>query len=226
MLYKDTRGGAIFTAFVNNQERPIANRGWCRARTAQVAGALAMGALLCLGSLAGASADPNSPVAPSTVSAPSIDGGNGLWSNPSTPLSGAPASLDAVWRTPPTPPSVGDSGPVGAGAQGDSALRSSLFSRGDSPASSSARATAGVAESAKGAKLGTTVTASASCPAGHVLRSGGASVQTSNGDNAGRAVLSQSYASSTTTWTAVGVVAGANLSADESLDLVTVALCD
>jgi hypothetical protein len=53
--------------------------------------------------------------------------------------------------------------------------------------------------------LDTPVTATASCPAGKVLLGGGAKV-TYVGGSEGEVVLQQSYPSSATQWTAVGVI--------------------
>jgi len=76
-----------------------------------------------------------------------------------------------------------------------------------------------------GAKLGTNVKATVTCPAGKALVGGGATVTTSDGKNDDHALLSQSAATTTTTWTAVGVVTDGNLFQGETLDVTAIALC-
>lgn len=81
------------------------------------------------------------------------------------------------------------------------------------------------ASSSRGAKYGTIVSATASCSANSVLVGGGAQVTTSDGKNLDRAGLTQSYASDTMTWTAIGVVTDDNLANGQALQVTAVALC-
>jgi hypothetical protein len=98
-------------------------------------------------------------------------------------------------------------------------------SGGSSPLSGVTRVSGSTASSARGAKIGTQVTNSVSCPSGRTLLGGGATVKTSDGKNTDRAQLSDSYASDDSTWTAVGVVSDANLFGNESLTVTAVAIC-
>jgi hypothetical protein len=61
------------------------------------------------------------------------------------------------------------------------------------------------------------------CPPGQTLQAGAGAAGTSDGSD--QVALLQSYASGTTGWTAVGIVTGSGLSADEALDVVAVAVC-
>ncbi len=80
--------------------------------------------------------------------------------------------------------------------------------------------------SAANAALGTTVTATATCAAGKLLLGGGARVTTTGtGTAVARATMQASYPSSTTTWTAVGVVSTAALSAGNTMSVRAYALC-
>ena len=210
--------------------------------------ALIAAMILCSATRARASTFADIPDSPPAGGTCPVDIGDSLWRDPSQQVSAiSTASFvdngDGSWRAPPTPPNatvttppvdIGDSvfrdpsvasaGAVGGGS-GDTTLRSTLFTRDGSASSAGTVASASLTESAKGAKAGTLVTANVTCPAGQELRGGGASVQTSDGESPSRAALSQSYASSTTTWTVVGVVSGDNLSAAQALDVTAIALC-
>ena len=76
------------------------------------------------------------------------------------------------------------------------------------------------------AKIGTTVTGTASCPTGKTLLGGGAAVTTSDSKHDDRAQLSESSATNATTWTAVGVVSDSDLAPGEALSVTATALCD
>jgi hypothetical protein len=78
--------------------------------------------------------------------------------------------------------------------------------------------------SAPNATRNTLVTATATCPAGTVLLGGGASVTTTQAQKE-RAQLVSSYPSSTTTWTAIGVVAIGNLNGGNTMTVTAYALC-
>jgi hypothetical protein len=78
--------------------------------------------------------------------------------------------------------------------------------------------------SAGGASRGTLVTSTADCATGKVILGGGAQVITTD-TNLGRAVLVSSYPSSTTTWTAIGVVTDANLGNGKTISATAYALC-
>jgi hypothetical protein len=77
--------------------------------------------------------------------------------------------------------------------------------------------------SAAGAAGNTLVTATATCPAGKVLLGGGGRVSTTDPTIA-KAAMPQSYPSSTTTWTAVGLVQ-LSLSAGDTMTVTAYALC-
>lgn len=78
--------------------------------------------------------------------------------------------------------------------------------------------------SAANAARNTTVTATATCPSGSVLLGGGASVTTTAAQKE-RAQLVASYPSSTTTWSAVGVVAISALGGGQTMTVTAYALC-
>jgi hypothetical protein len=69
------------------------------------------------------------------------------------------------------------------------------------------------------------VTATASCAPGKVLLGGGAEVTTDDAGYPLRAVLVSSFPSSTTTWTAVGMVNDSNLGGGKHLTVEPYALC-
>jgi hypothetical protein len=121
---------------------------------------------------------------------------------------------------PPAPPASASSLPP---ALEDDAIASQRFTRDTSSSSSVSRPVAKGAESVPGAVAGSTVTATSTSPQGQTLQGGVGAAQTSDGTN--RGALSQSYASGQASWTAVAVVAGYGLTADESLAVVAVALC-
>jgi hypothetical protein len=163
-----------------------------------------VGAVLCLGSYAGVEAAPPEPDI--GADAPLVDIGDSAFRSLPTPSAPA-ASLvdlnDGAFRAPPIPPSAAESAaPVDVD---DGGFRGSPdntpYTRDLRRVStdSGGQATVTLVESLRGAKAGTRVTASVTCPAGQELRGGGASVQTSDGEYPARAVLSQSYASSTRT---------------------------
>jgi hypothetical protein len=78
--------------------------------------------------------------------------------------------------------------------------------------------------SAANAARNTTVTATATCPAGKMLLGGGATV-TSTAAQKERVYLALSYPSSTTVWTAVGVVGIASLGTGQTMTVTAYALC-
>ena len=82
----------------------------------------------------------------------------------------------------------------------------------------------GSATSAANATRNTLTTATASCPAGTVLLGGGAQV-TTTATQKERAALVTSYVSGATTWTAVGVVAIANLGGGNTMTVTAQAIC-
>ena len=82
----------------------------------------------------------------------------------------------------------------------------------------------GSATSAANAARNTLTTATANCPAGTVLLAGGAEV-TTTATQKERAPLVSSYASSATTWTAIGVVAIARLGGANTMTVTAQAIC-
>jgi hypothetical protein len=68
------------------------------------------------------------------------------------------------------------------------------------------------------------VTASASCPAGKALLGGGGSA-TNTDVTPERTVLTQSFPLSTTSWQAVGVVVGGDLSTGRRMTVQAWAIC-
>jgi hypothetical protein len=68
------------------------------------------------------------------------------------------------------------------------------------------------------------VTSTAACASGKVLLGGGGEVTTDDNQQA-RAVMQSSYPSSTSTWTAVGVVSDSNLGGGKTLTVTAYALC-
>jgi hypothetical protein len=68
------------------------------------------------------------------------------------------------------------------------------------------------------------VTATASCAAGKVLLGGGAKVTVSDA-NTKRGTLVSSFPSTTTTWTAVGMVSDSNLTGSNTITVQAYALC-
>jgi hypothetical protein len=78
--------------------------------------------------------------------------------------------------------------------------------------------------SAANASRNTTVTATATCPGGKVLLGGGGLVTTSTSAKE-RVHLQASYPTSTTTWTAVGVVAIGALGSGQTMTVTAYALC-
>jgi hypothetical protein len=80
------------------------------------------------------------------------------------------------------------------------------------------------ATSAANAARNTTVTATATCPAGKVLLGGGGVVTTTVAQKE-RAYLTASYATSTTTWTAIGVVGISALGAGQTMTVTASAFC-
>lgn len=78
--------------------------------------------------------------------------------------------------------------------------------------------------SAANAARNTTVSATASCPAGTVLLSGGGLV-TTTARQAERALLLASYPSAASTWTAIGVVAFASLGTGQTMSVTAYAIC-
>jgi hypothetical protein len=78
--------------------------------------------------------------------------------------------------------------------------------------------------SAANAPQNTLVTATATCPSGKVLLGGGAQV-TTTATQKSRTALVSSYASSTTVWTAIGVVATGALGSGNTMTVTAYALC-
>ncbi|MCC6238306.1 MAG: hypothetical protein IT299_12155 [Dehalococcoidia bacterium] len=78
--------------------------------------------------------------------------------------------------------------------------------------------------SAANAAKGTTVTATAACAAGKAILGGGAQVTTTDTNNA-RAVLVSSFPNTPGTWTAIAVVADANLTGGRTISVTAYALC-
>jgi hypothetical protein len=77
---------------------------------------------------------------------------------------------------------------------------------------------------AGGANKGTVVTSTASCAPGKVVLGGGANVTTTD-TNRNRGVLVSSYPSSTSTWTAIGVVGDSNLANGKTTSVTAYVLC-
>jgi hypothetical protein len=82
----------------------------------------------------------------------------------------------------------------------------------------------GTAVTSTSGSVGTVVTADASCPSGTVLLGGGGKV-TNNDTHPDRTVLTQSYPLDGTTWHAVGVIAGENLSGGHRMTVQAFARC-
>ena len=78
--------------------------------------------------------------------------------------------------------------------------------------------------SAANAAQNTLVTATAACPTGKLVLGGGALV-TTTATQKSRAVLVSSYPSSTTVWTAIGVVGTAALNAGNTMTVTAYVLC-
>jgi hypothetical protein len=78
--------------------------------------------------------------------------------------------------------------------------------------------------SAANAARHTLVTATATCPAGKVVLGGGATITTTAAQK-DRAVLVTSYPSATNIWTAIGVVADANLGPNQTMTVTAYVLC-
>ena len=90
--------------------------------------------------------------------------------------------------------------------------------------SGSTLVTGGTSTTAGGANKGTQVTSTATCDPGKVLLGGGARVTTTD-TNLARAGLVTSYPSSTTTWTAIGMVTDSNLANGRTVSVTAYALC-
>ena len=79
---------------------------------------------------------------------------------------------------------------------------------------------------AAAATVGTQATDTATCAAGKLLIGGGGLVTTTEtGGNLKRAVLVSSYPSSTTVWTAIGMVSDSNLGGGKTMTTTAYALC-
>ncbi|MBI5457963.1 collagen-like protein [Candidatus Kaiserbacteria bacterium] len=116
---------------------------------------------------------------------------------------------------------TGDTGPVGPeGPQGPQGQKGEQGVAGNSGA---VRIEGTPISSAPGAGGGAQVTATATCPTG-VLLGGGANVTNSSGTSNGSVILSSSYPSDATTWTAVGTVR-AVLAASAEMVVQAFALC-
>jgi hypothetical protein len=113
----------------------------------------------------------------------------------------------------------GDPGATGpAGPQGDPGLQGAA-----GPASSTI-VTGTTQQSAPNALKGKTVTATATCSSG-VLMGGGGVAMLSDGSSPFKGVLTQSYPSTASTWTVVGVVEDANLNGSRRLNVTAYAVC-
>lgn len=125
----------------------------------------------------------------------------------------------------------GPAGPAGSqGAQGVAGAQGPQGPKGDSGAaggggSSGATRVAGdLVTSAVNIGSGNQLTATVTCPEGKVLLGGGAEVKSSTGTQNGSTLLSSSYPSSETTWTAVGTVR-ATMTGGSAMTVQAFALC-
>ena len=120
---------------------------------------------------------------------------------------------------------IGPSGPIGpAGPAGPAGPIGSIGPAGPAGPSGSQLVTGTPVTSAANAARNTLVTATATCPAGKVLLGGGAVITTTVAQKE-RALLVSSYPSSTTVWTAIGVVGIAALGAGNTMTVTAYALC-
>ena len=120
---------------------------------------------------------------------------------------------------------TGATGPPGpTGAPGGPGPQGPTGAAGPAGPSGSTRVAGNPATSAANAARNTAVTATASCAAGKVLLGGGARI-TTTATQKERAYLQTSFPSSTTTWTAIGVVGVAALGAGNTMTVTAYALC-
>jgi len=142
-----------------------------------------------------------------------------------------PAGVPGSHGTAGVPGSQGGSGPEGdpgpegpAGAQGPAGDVGPEGPQGDPGPAGSQLVNGSPVTSTANAPRNTTVTATASCPAGTVLLGGGGQATTTASQKE-RAHLSMSYPSSATTWTAVGTVGISALGSGQTMTVTAYALC-
>lgn len=120
---------------------------------------------------------------------------------------------------------VGATGPQGpAGNDGATGPAGATGATGPAGPSGSQLITGTPVTSVVNAARNTLTTATATCPAGKALLGGGGTVTTTAAQKE-RVVLVSSYPSSTTVWTAIGVVAIAALGAGQTMTVTAYALC-
>ena len=120
---------------------------------------------------------------------------------------------------------TGAKGPTGTtGPKGVTGAKGATGAKGPTGATGAATPTLvnGTKTTTTNPAVGTPVSATATCPAGKVLVGGGGQVTTSLAS--GRVELQQSYPSSTTAWTAVGIVTTL-LGAGQTISVQAFALC-
>jgi hypothetical protein len=129
------------------------------------------------------------------------------------------------WARAGVPGARGATGAAGVpGPRGPSGLTGPKGANGPSGIAGTQIITGTPVQSGAGAGVGTVVTASASCPAGQTLLAGGGSA-TNTDTHPDRSVLTQSFPLNATTWLAVGVVSGENLSSGRRMTVQAWAIC-
>ncbi len=120
---------------------------------------------------------------------------------------------------------TGEQGPQGPqGIQGEKGEKGDPGAAGGGSSSGATRVEGVVVSSEPDATTSSQVVATATCPDGKVLLGGGALAKSSTGTQDGRALLSASYPSDTSTWTAIGTVR-TNLSGGVAMTVQAFALC-
>jgi hypothetical protein len=175
----------------------------------QASGSVLIGGLLCLGAVTSSHAQ---------TTPPSVNPSTSTVADSSVHLTSI-ASSEIRLLPPPGPMS----GSTGLSAIIGDASASALLANGNPATVGASQPVTNSAESERGATGGTTVTVTATCPAGQTVQSGSGTAQTSDG--AIRGVLVQSYPSGTSGWTAVGIVPSTGLPENEALGVVAAALC-